>query len=160
MILHKKSKSRDVWQRIFYERMTEPLHLNLLSVFVGLFGTFRQKVACDLVLRHCHAFALLKAADQAKAHGLSGLSVIEFGVAAGAGLMNLTFLAKKVSSLTGLDIQVYGFDTGKGMPPHRDYRDHPDFYRGGDFPADLSARRTALPANGHLIVGELAVTVP
>jgi hypothetical protein len=160
MILHKKLMRRHIRRRIFYERMTEPLHLNVLSVFVALFGSFRQKVAYDLVLRHCNAFALLNAADQAKWHGLSTVSVIEFGVAAGAGLMNICLLAQKVSSLTGVDIQVYGFDTGKGMPPHRDYRDHPEYYREGDFPSDFAALQAILPANGHLVLGELALTAP
>jgi hypothetical protein len=160
MILHKKLIRRNNWPRIFRERLTEPLHLNALSVFVALFGSFRQKVAWDLILRHCHAFSLLKAADRAKENGLSAVSVIEFGVAAGAGLMNLSILSQKISSITGVDIQVFGFDTGTGMPPHRDYRDHPDLYREGDFPGDLSALATALPANGHLVVGDMAVTVP
>jgi hypothetical protein len=160
MALHKKLWRRQSWRRIFYERLTEPLHLNVLSLFVALFGSFRRKVEYDLVLRHCHAFALLKAADQAKERGISAITVLEFGVAAGAGLMNICILAQKVSSLTGIDIQVFGFDTGKGMPPPRDYRDHPDLYHEGDFPSDLAALRTILPSNGHLILGELADTAP
>jgi hypothetical protein len=160
MVLYKKLMRRHILRRIFYERLTEPFHLNLLSAFVALFGTFRQKVAYDLVLRQCHAFALLSTADRAKGYGLSSVSVIEFGVAAGAGLMNIAILAQKVSSLTGVDIQVYGFDTGKGMPPHRDYRDHPNLYREGDFPSNLASLKTQLPPNAHLILGELATTVP
>src|SRR5580698_9337117 len=100
MGFHKKLLRRHVWRRIFYERLTEPLHLNALSVFVGLFGSFRQKVAYDLVLRPYHAFALLNAADQARGRGLSAITVLEFGVAAGAGLMNISILAQKVTSLT------------------------------------------------------------
>jgi hypothetical protein len=160
MTLYKKLGRRQNWRRIFLERLTEPLHLNVLSVFVGLFGSFRQRVAYDLVLRHCHAFALLQAADRAKSYGISAISVIEFGVAAGGGLMNLSILAQTVTSLTGVDIQIFGFDTGNGMPAHRDYRDHPDFYREGDFPTDLAALKAVLPANGHIIIGELGVTVP
>jgi hypothetical protein len=160
MGFHKKLLRRHSLRRIFYERLTEPIHLNVLSVFVALFGSFRQKVAHDLVLRHSNAFALLKAADQAKELGLSAITVIEFGVAAGAGLMNICLLAQKVSSLTGIDIQVFGFDTGKGMPAPRDYRDHPNMYHQGDFPSDLAALRNILPSNGHLILGELADTAP
>ncbi len=160
MAFHRKLWRRRSWRRIFYERLSEPLHLNLLSVFVGLFGSFRRKVEYDLILRHSNAFALLKAADQAKERGLPGITVLEFGVAAGAGLMNLCVLAQKVTSLTGIDIQVFGFDTGKGMPAPRDYRDHPDIYGKGDFAANLEALRAILPPNGHLILGELAETAP
>src|SRR5689334_9800632 len=104
---------RHAWRRIFYERLTEPLHLNALSVLVGVFGTFRLKVEYDLVLRHYHAFGILKAADHAKAMGLSSVAAIEFGVAAGAGLMNMCLIAQKVAGITGVNVKVIGFDTGK-----------------------------------------------
>jgi hypothetical protein len=160
MSLYKKLARRYIWRRIFYERLTEPIHLNVLSALVAVFGSFRQKVAYDLILRQSHAFALLSTADRARMYGLKSVSVIEFGVAAGSGIMNISILAQKVSSLTGVDIQIFGFDSGRGMPPHRDYRDHPDLYRQGDFPSDLETLKAHLPANAHLIVGELAATVP
>lgn len=74
--------------------------------------------------------------------------------------MNMCLIAQKVSALTGVDVQVFGFDTGKGMPAPRDYRDHPDLYQEGDFPGDVDALRRILPRNGHLVLGELASTVP
>jgi hypothetical protein len=42
--------------------------------------------------------------------------------------------ASKTTAVTGVKIDVYGFDTGKGLPPPRTYRDHPELYRQGDFP--------------------------
>ena len=39
-----------------------------------------------------YAFALLKAADYAKALGIRKIYALEFGVAAGAGLVNLAWL--------------------------------------------------------------------
>ncbi len=156
----KKLRHRGAWRRIFYERLTEPLHLNALSLFVGAFGSFRLKVEYDLILRQYNAFGILKAADQAKAAGLSAVSVLEFGVASGAGLMNMCLIAEKVSSLTGVDVHVFGFDTGKGMPAPRDYRDHPDLYQEGDFPSDPARLKERLPSNGQLILGELGATIP
>jgi hypothetical protein len=160
MGFYRKLKQRNVWRKIFYERLTEPIHLNLLSVLVALFGSYRMKVAYDLIVRQYHAYGILRAADLAKAAGLDSVCVLEFGVAAGAGMMNLCLIAQKVSALTGVDVKIFGFDTGKGMPAPRDYRDHPDFYQEGDFPADLQALKRLLPANGQLVLGELAVTVP
>ena len=72
--------------RVLYERFPEPLHLNLLSIFVALFGNYKMKIACDLVVRQQYAYSLLKTAELAKAQGLKSVTVIEFGVAAGAGL--------------------------------------------------------------------------
>ena len=42
---------KHVIKRIFVERLTEPLHLNLISLFVGVFGTYRAKIAFDLIVR-------------------------------------------------------------------------------------------------------------
>src|SRR5262245_56042272 len=130
----KKLKNRAAWRRIYYERLTEPLHLNAISFLVLMFGSFRLKIEYDLLVRQYNAFAILKAADKAREANLRGVTIVEFGVASGAGLMNMCFIASKVSSVTGVDVKVLGFDTGKGMPPPRDYRDHPDLYQEGDFP--------------------------
>jgi hypothetical protein len=45
-------------RRVLLERLTEPLHLNLLAVGAGLFGTFRQRVNCDLVVRQHNAYSI------------------------------------------------------------------------------------------------------
>jgi hypothetical protein len=85
---------------------------------------------------------------------------VEFGVAAGAGLVNLCEVAAMVTRETGVEWQIVGFDTGVGMPPPRDHRDHPEYYAEGDFPADLDALRRRLPDNARLVVGDVASTVP
>ena len=128
-----------IWKRIFHERLTEPLHLNCLSLGVAAFGTFRRKVDFDLVIRPHNAYSLLKAADIAKHAGLSEITALEFGVATGAGLMNMARIAGKVESETGVRIKLVGFDTGTGMPPPLDYRDHPENYKAGDFPMDFDS---------------------
>jgi hypothetical protein len=156
----RKIKEPHIRKRIVYERLTEPLHLNALSIFVALFGSYRLRVAFDLVLRHHNAFAILKAADYAKALGLRRLKIVEFGVAGGVGLINMCFIARRVSDLTGVTIEVIGFDTGQGMPLATGFRDHPDLYGQGDFPMDVEALRNKLPANGELIIGDVASTVP
>jgi hypothetical protein len=147
-----------VWGRIARERLTEPLHLNVASLFVMAFGSFRSKVLFDLVLRPHNAYSLLKAADQAKSLGIQTVSVLEFGVATGAGLMNLAEVAKKVTEATGVKFKIYGFDTGKGMPPALDYRDHPEMYQQGDYVMNAEALRAALPENVQLIIGDVAET--
>ncbi len=140
------------------ERLCEPLHLNVISLFVALFGTFRAKVWFDLIMRPHNAYALLKAADQAKALGLKTVSVLEFGVATGAGLMNLAEVARRVTAVTGVEFQIYGFDSGQGMPPAVDYRDHPEMYQQGDFVMNRAALETNLPENVHLIIGDVTET--
>jgi hypothetical protein len=158
-LLEKLLKPR-IWKKIFHERLSEPIHLNVISAWVALLGSFRAKVDFDLVVRPQHAFALLQAADWARGAGISRLSAIEFGVANGAGLLNICKIAQQVTKFTGVEFDIYGFDSGTGMPPPKDYRDHPEYYRQGDFPMqDPAALRALLPENAKLILGPIAETV-
>lgn len=159
-LLRTKLTKRRVWRRIFLERLTEPLHLNVLSIPVLACGSFRAKVAWDLVVRQHYAFGALEAADIAKASGFSAVSLIEVGVASGAGLMNLASIAGCVSQETGVRCEVHGFDTGTGMPPPVDYRDHPDLYQQGDFAMDREALKAMLPGETELHLGPLSSTIP
>jgi len=156
-----KLRERRIWERVVRERLAEPVHLNVASLFVATFGSLRSKIYFDLIPRQANAFALLTAADQARKQGLSALTVIEFGVANGAGLLNLSRLASLVSEETGVAFSIVGFDSGTGMPAPHDYRDHPELYREGDFPMQHPDElRTKLPPNTTLVVGDIAQTVP
>src|ERR1700722_9920201 len=75
--------------KVFVERLTEPLHLNFLSLFVALFGSYRARVAWDLVVRQQYAFPILYAAEAAKKYGFRTITIVELGVAGGAGLINM-----------------------------------------------------------------------
>ena len=151
---------RRTWIERYAERATEPLHLNLLALFVQVFGSFSSKVAFDLVRPRKYAFGTLEAARGARELGKRGVTIIEFGVAAGGGLLGMCDLAQRATAITGVEVKVVGFDTGVGMPAPVDYRDHPDLYQAGDFPMDQEALRKKLPANARLIMGELGDTVP
>ena len=156
----RKLTERRIWERILRERLSEPLHLNLMALWVQLFGSFESKVYFDLVIRQSNAFCLLQAATFAREKGYSAITAVEFGVASGAGLLNMAEIAKHVTKATGVRIELVGFDTGKGMPPPIDYRDHPDLYGSGDFPMqDYEGLRARLPSNARLIIGEIAATL-
>lgn len=156
----KKLLQPHVWRRLAYERFSEPLHMNLLALAAAVFGEFREKTAWDLIVRPQNAFSMLKAADYAKRLGLRRLTVVEFGVAAGAGLMNLAEVGAQVTEETGIDFRIVGFDTGVGMPPPRDFRDHPELYQVGDYQMDEAALRKRLPSSVELVIGEVERTVP
>jgi hypothetical protein len=147
--------------RVLYERLPEPLHLNLLSIFVALFGNYKMKIAFDLVVRQQYAFSLLKTAELAMVRGLKSVTVIEFGVAAGAGLVNICNISRNITKLTGVEFNIVGFDSGQGMPPPRDHRDHPEIFSEGSYPLiDRSALMQALPKNAKLILGDIQETLP
>jgi hypothetical protein len=159
VFIAQKLKNAYIWRRIAYERLTEPLHLNLLSIPVALLGSFRARVAFDLVVRQHNAYCILASADLARSMGIEEVTLIEFGVAGGAGLLNMCRIAEQVTRRTQVRFRIIGFDTGAGMPPPESHRDHPDLYQQGDFPMDFARLKQALPSNCQLILGQLADTV-
>ena len=155
----KKLSNAYIWKRILYERISEPLHMNFLSLFILFFGSLRNKIDFDLVLRQQHAYALLNAADQANKYGYHKVTIFEFGVAAGAGLLNLQDIARKITSTTGIEFDIYGLDTGTGMPPPISFKDHPDLYQTGDFPMNFPLLSQKLGPNTRLILGPISDSV-
>jgi hypothetical protein len=156
----RRALSDKKYKKIFVERLTEPLHLNVISLGVAIFGRYSTKVAWDLVVRQQYAYPLLFAAEEAKRLGLKRITVLEFGVATGAGLLNMCELAARTEGETGVAIDVVGFDTGSGMPAAIDYRDMPEYFQEGDFPMDFEALRRSLPRCCRLLIGDVAETIP
>jgi hypothetical protein len=158
-LLLRKLRERRIWQKLLRERLSEPLHLNLAAAAVGIFGNFRSKVEWDLIIRPHYAYGVMHAAEQARMLGLSAVTVIEFGVANGEGLLNLCALARRTEKCTGVRVEVVGFDSGVGMPEPLDYRDHPELYSLGDFPMNQERLKEALPPNAELKIGGLSETL-
>lgn len=152
------------WKRIYRERMGEPLIYQLASLPVALFGSLPRKIDYDLVIRQPYAFGMQQAFELAAAEkgklGIKRLVFIEFGVASGAGVMNMCRVGGRLADHYGIPCRVIGFDTGAGMPPPVDYRDHPEKYLDGDFaPHDTAALQRSLPDNAEVIYGPIAETV-
>jgi hypothetical protein len=152
-------RRREIWKRIAIERLTEPLHLNAAAAAVAVFGDLRKKILFDLVVRPQHAYGLLHAADLAAASGVRRTTIVELGVGSGTGLLNLCELGARITELTGIGFDIVGFDTGAGLPPPRDHRDHPELYKEGWFAMDAEALRRRLPSNARLILGDLGTTI-
>jgi len=159
-ILWKKLLEPRIWQRIYRERAGEPVIYNIASLFILLFGSFRKRIEYDLVPRQPYAFCIQAAADEAKSAGIKKITLIEFGVAAGAGLLNMCWVADRVTKETGVEFEIIGFDGGEGMPPPRDYRDHPEKYFQGDFPViDKNRLLELLPNNARIIFGNIKESI-
>jgi hypothetical protein len=157
--LWKRLAEPRIWHRIYAERLGEPVIYNLASAFVALFGSLQQKIDYDLILRPHYAYCVHEAAKLAVSHGIKELTLVEFGVASGAGLLNLCHIADLVARQTGINFHIVGFDSGEGMPPPRDYRDHPEQYFTGDFPVDKQALLAKLPANARILFGDVTQTL-
>lgn len=114
----------------------------------------------DLLSRPAYALGLVLASAQAVRLGLGGISVIELGVGAGGGLLNLCRLCDVLTREFALSYQIVGFDTGEGLPPPADYRDHPEIWRAAQYVHDRDALRRALSASARVEYGDVATTAP
>jgi hypothetical protein len=95
----------------------------------------------------------------AKRLRLPAISVIEFGVAGGVGLIALEKLAEEVGKAAGIQVTVTGFDSGQGMPEPADYRDLPHVWGTGFFKMDADLLRPKLMPSTELILGDVGETV-
>ena len=121
-------------------------------------GSFETRLKYDAFLYPNYAYGTYQAALQAKQLGLKSISVIEFGVAGGRGLLNLENISMEVGNLTGINIDVYGFDTSMGMPESSDYRDLPYIWQKGFFKMDFEILKKKLKKS-KLIIGDVKDTI-
>jgi hypothetical protein len=111
--------------------------------------------------RRHYALALLHGILQAQQCGYTKIAAFEFGVGTGGGLRSLVHCAGYFRDQFGMDIEVYGFDNATGLPQPAGYRDHPELWKSGEFLlGDVEGLRNSLPSWAHLIIGDIADTVP
>lgn len=105
-------------------------------------------------MRGQYLFGMSEAARNASRLGIPSISVIEFGVAGGAGLVSMEEIADKIESQYNVKIQIYGFDLGSGLPEPLDYRDLPYTWRPGFFKMDREVLESRL-RRSTLIIGNV-----
>jgi hypothetical protein len=108
-----------------------------------------------------YAFGVWLATLEAAKLGLNKLTIIEFGVFTGAGLLSLCRICDLIHQSTDMEFEIFGFDTPSGMPTVMDQRDHPEIWATGDFAnVDHDGLRRAMSANAELILGDIRETLP
>ncbi len=112
-----------------------------------------------LVDRPAYAYGVRKAVAEASRLGHCGVTVAEFGVAGGNGLLALAEYARYFGAASGVQVDVVGFDLGDGLPAPADHRDLPYMFGEGFYAMDQDELAKRLgPA--RLIIGDVAETVP
>lgn len=107
--------------------------------------------------RMSYGYSCFHAAQLAKKLGLNRISVIEYGVAGGRGLLILEEYVTEIKKILNVDIEIYGFDTGKGLPKPVDYRDLPYHHKEGFFKMDENLLRSKLKF-ANLVIGNVEET--
>jgi hypothetical protein len=123
------------------------------------FIPYPWRLEIDAVERPHYGYCVFHAATLAKQLGLTRISVIEFGVAGGNGLANLENHAIQAKKHLDVNVEVYGFDTGVGLPKPIDYRDQPYHWRGGHFAMD-QAKLLARLRFAKVVLGRISEALP
>jgi hypothetical protein len=123
-------------------------------------AAFRHIYSADPACRRpAYLWGVLEGVGLAKVLGFPRVSVVEFGVAGGNGLLALERVAAQVEKMVGVAIDVYGFDTGIGLPASKDYRDVPYLWNEGYFPMD-KGQLTKRLQRAQLKLGLVESTLP
>lgn len=112
-----------------------------------------------LVERPHYAYGVRRATELAARLGHPGVTVVEFGVAGGNGLLALAAHARYYAAATGVAVRVVGFDSGAGMAAAADPRDLPYLFGPGFYAMDHGRLRARLGA-AELVIGDIAETLP
>lgn len=141
--------------------MEPPFRLFVRGLLRLMPASVSTRALWDVSERPQYLLGVISAARRALRNGVPAVSVIEFGVAGGSGLLVLEREAARVEKELGVTIEVYGFDNGaQGMPQFiGDYRDHPDKWRPGDFPMDERLLKSRLSPRTTLVLGNVEYTV-
>jgi hypothetical protein len=123
------------------------------------FGSISLRASMGISRRANYLYGIYYAADLARRLKIPKISVIEFGVATGRGLIAMEQISTEVEASLGISISIFGFDLGSGLPAPRDYRDLPYFWDTGYFSMDQEALRRRL-TKAELILGDVAITIP
>ncbi len=121
---------------------------------------FKLRLELNGIIRPFYAYCLWNAAQEAKKLGVKRISVIEFGVASGDGLLAIEKITEQVTKHTGVQIDIYGFDLGHGLPAPKDYKDLAFMWKKGFFKMDKESLTKRIKKTTRLILGDVAKTVP
>jgi hypothetical protein len=132
-----------------------PLRLALAKWFIKQFSLFsyEDRLSIGAIDRPQYGYCIFQAARLASLLKYPKISVIEFGCGGGNGLLNAEMHITAVKKIFAVDIELYGFDCGSGLPSPRDYRDMPHYFRAGlyDMRRDSLEPRLKL---AELVIGD------
>lgn len=140
-----------------YSRLISNIH-RFLYRLSPTFKSYEKLILLGHAYRPHYAFALLETAKLAKALGHKSVSILEFGCAGGAGLLDIEYHVNHLKRYYDIDFQVFGFDSGEGLPPSNDVRDVLYLWQPGDYKMDYNKLINNLSST-KVVIGSVADTI-
>lgn len=122
-------------------------------------GSYETRLRGGAVVRPNYAWCVYFAALEAKALGHQAITVAEFGVAGGNGLVCLCDHKIEIEKMLGIEILVVGFDSASGLPATGDARDILYAWPPGSFVMDRAALERRMGGRAQLVLGDVGDTV-
>jgi hypothetical protein len=148
---------RDLLFKILADPM--PLRLALSRRIVKQLSLFsyEDRLIIGAVDRPHYGYCIFQAARLAASLNYARISVIEFGCGGGNGLLNAEMHIAEVMKTFAVDIELYGFDMGSGLPRPRDYRDMPHYFEPRLYEMDRQRLEQKLK-RAKLVIGDVKDT--
>lgn len=109
------------------------------------------------VQRPDYGYCIYRAATMAKFLKYPRVSILEFGIAKGGGLLDIEFHIQNIKREIDIEFNVFGFGLDEGLPAPEDYRDLPFKWWEGRFAMDTKALKDRLKFS-TLVLGDVKET--
>jgi hypothetical protein len=119
--------------------------------------SYQQRLNAGVVERQHYGFCIFQAARLAALLDYPRISVIEFGCGGGNGLVDAEMHIAEVTKIFPVQIDLYGFDLGSGLPTPQDYRDIPHYFEPGFYQMDRETLEKKLKFT-KLVIGDVRDT--
>ncbi len=140
-----------------FAKSQRPLRSILAKQVLKRFRLLSYADRLYFVDRPHYAHCIFHAAKLAHSLKYPKMSVIEFGCGGGNGLINAESHITEVMKIFPVEIELYGFDLGSGLPQPKDYRDMPYYFRHGLYRMDRTNLEKKL-TRAKLVIGAVEDT--
>ena len=119
--------------------------------------SYKERLMIEAAERPHYGYCIFQAAKLAWLLEYPKISVIEFGCGGGNGLIAAEDHISEVMKLFDVQIELYGFDIGSGLPCPVDYRDMPYYFKPGLYRMDIQSLEGKLK-RAKLVIGDVRDT--
>lgn len=139
-----KTPLRVIFLRLLLEKLT--------------FIPYPTRLLREAVPRPYYGYPIYHSLKLASSLGYKKVSIMEFGVAGGRGLINAEYHVREIQKILDIEVEIYGFDLIEGLPRPVDYRDLPYQWKEGFYKMDVEKLKSKLKFS-KLVLGDIKESI-